>query len=54
MKIYKDETSHYMLVNRRTLEIIIDFSLDYETLYFDNMKAIENRELKIVKTKVYH
>lgn len=54
MKIYKTETSHYMLVNRKTLEILIDFSLDWDKLYFENFKAIQNRELKIVKTKVFH
>tara|TARA_R100000655_G_scaffold1110_1_gene4412 strand:+ start:1799 stop:1975 length:177 start_codon:yes stop_codon:yes gene_type:complete len=50
----KSEISHYMLVNRKTLEILNSFSLDYDWLYFNNFKAIQNKELKIVKTKVYH
>ena len=50
----KSDINHYMLVNRKTLEILNSFSLDYDRLYFNNFKAIQNKELKIVKTKVYH
>jgi len=43
-----------MLVNRKTLEILNFFSLDYSSLYFDNFKSIKNNTLKIVKTKIHH